>query len=162
LDQSVFPAGVKGQSPCIRSFEAQEIDRGLLRVFGHAGSRCSSAFKIGTAVFLKKNRNYEILMKRMKNFRFEWDHQKSQSNKKKHAVSFEDAQSVFLDPNARIISDPDHSDTEDRFILLGMSETLRILVVCHCYRGDENALIRIISARKATKQETTSYEDMTL
>ena len=74
--------------------------------------------------------------------------------------SFEEAQSVFLDPNARLIADPDHSDTEDRFILLGMSETLRILVVCHCYRDDENALIRIISARKATKQETKSYEDM--
>jgi uncharacterized protein len=70
----------------------------------------------------------------MKQLHFDWDEAKSRSNQRKHGVSFEEAQNVFHDPNARLISDPDHSDDEDRFILLGISERLRTLVVCHCYR----------------------------
>lgn len=94
----------------------------------------------------------------MKQLHFDWDDSKSRSNKKKHGVSFEEAQSVFHDPNARLISDPDHSDHEDRFVLLGISERLRILVVCHCYR-EGDTVIRIISARKADRKETSNYEE---
>ena len=86
---------------------------------------------------------------------FIWDENKSRSNKKKHKVSFEEAQSAFLDENAIRFYDPDHSEDEDRFLLLGMSFTLRVLVVSHCYR--ENDKIRIISARKADKKEQESY-----
>ncbi|MDP1691094.1 MAG: BrnT family toxin [Burkholderiaceae bacterium] len=70
--------------------------------------------------------------------------------------SFEDAQTGFADENAKLIDDPDHSDEEDRFILLGLSGSLRLLVVCHCYRSDDN-VIRIISARKAEGHERNSY-----
>jgi hypothetical protein len=95
----------------------------------------------------------------MKQLEFEWDVAKSRSNKKKHGISFEEAQTVFSDANARLIADPDHSDDEDRFVLLGMSEQLRILVVCHCYREDDT-LIRIISARKAKRKEIETYEEL--
>jgi uncharacterized DUF497 family protein len=94
----------------------------------------------------------------MKQLHFDWDESKSRSNKKKHGVSFEEAKSVFLDPNARLIPDPDHSDYEDRFILLGLSERLRTLVVCHCYR-EGDSVIRIISARKADQKEISIYEE---
>lgn len=80
---------------------------------------------------------------------------KQQAISKKHDVSFDEAVTVFWDENALIINDPDHSEDEDRFILLGMSENLRILVVIHCERGDT---IRLISARTATKQERKQYE----
>lgn len=93
----------------------------------------------------------------MPGIRFEWDEKKNRQNIQKHGVSFEEAQSVFLDDHALRFYDPDHSEDEDRFLLLGLSFTLRILLVCHCYRtGDE--VIRIISARKATRQECTHYE----
>lgn len=94
----------------------------------------------------------------MKQLNFVWDQRKSSVNRKKHGVSFEEAEAVFYDPNARLISDPDHSDEEDRFILLGLSEKLRVLIVCHCYRQDDT-LIRIISARKADRQEIGIYEE---
>ena len=87
---------------------------------------------------------------------FEWDPNKNLINIKKHGVSFEEAKTVFYDENAVIISDPDHSDDEDRFILLGLSQLTRLLVVCHCYRKDEKVII-IISARKATKTEENEY-----
>jgi hypothetical protein len=87
---------------------------------------------------------------------FSWDKDKAETNRIKHTVSFEEARSVFIDPNARIIFDPDHSQTEDRYILLGLSSSLRLLVVCHCYRKDEEE-IRIISARKANKKEQKQY-----
>lgn len=92
----------------------------------------------------------------MTSLKFEWDEAKSLKNKKKHGVTFEEAKSVFYDENALIISDPDHSDEEDRFILLGMSTALRILVVCHCYKGKDD-VIRIISARCADKREVKNY-----
>jgi len=88
--------------------------------------------------------------------RFEWDEKKSLSNIKKHGISFEEAQTVFLDENALLIHDPDHSLEEDRFVLLGMSFKLRLLIVCHCYRKSEN-IIRIISARRATRAEHKQY-----
>ena len=88
---------------------------------------------------------------------FEWDENKAQINKKKHGVSFEEASTVFDDADALQIFDPDHSESEDRFILLGMSAVLRILVVCHCYRA-EDSKIRIISARKATRNESSTYK----
>jgi uncharacterized protein len=87
---------------------------------------------------------------------FIWDDVKSRSNLRKHGISFEEAKTVFFDEDARLLHDPDHSEQEDRFILLGMSLKLRLLLVCHCYREGEN-LIRIISARKATKAESQRY-----
>lgn len=92
----------------------------------------------------------------MNNLHFEWDERKASANIVKHGVSFEEAKSVFSDDRARLIADPDHSEEEDRFILLGYSSTLRLLVICHCYRSDES-VIRIISARKATRHEAASY-----
>lgn len=86
---------------------------------------------------------------------FEWDKHKAAANLKKHGVSFEDAKMVFYDEQAKMIADPDHSEEEDRFVLLGLSATLKLLVVCHCYR--EGDAIRIISARKATAKEKKSY-----
>jgi len=85
-----------------------------------------------------------------------WDENKNQDNIKKHHVSFEEAETVFYDPNGKLIDDPDHSDDEDRFIILGISKMLRLLVVCHCYRENDET-IRIITARKATKKEVKYY-----
>ena len=91
---------------------------------------------------------------------FEWDRKKNAANQKKHGVSFAEAKTAFTDPFARLIADPDHSCDEDRFILLGESIQSRLLVVCHCMRM--NDAIRIISARKAVKQERDIYEDYRL
>ena len=85
-----------------------------------------------------------------------WDEKKNRDNILKHKISFEEAQTVFYDPEGKIISDPDHSTEEDRFIILGLSKMLRLLVVCHCYRENDE-IIRIISARKATKNESKQY-----
>ena len=89
-------------------------------------------------------------------FHFEWDDEKSKANLKKHGISFLEASSVFFDENARILDDPEHSGDEERFILLGFSKEHKMLVVCHCYREKE-LIVRIISARKATKRESLSY-----
>lgn len=94
----------------------------------------------------------------MAELRFEWDPTKSAANKRKHGVAFEEAESVFADDHALLIDDPDHSDTEERFVLLGLSAKLRVLVVIHCYRKND-AIIRIISARKATTPEQRRYND---
>ena len=87
---------------------------------------------------------------------FSWDPRKSEANKKKHHVSFDEAKDVFYDEHAIRYYDPDHSEDEDRFLMLGLSQRLRVLVVCHCFREDE-FVIRIISARKATKKEEEVY-----
>ena len=87
---------------------------------------------------------------------FEWDKRKNTHNQRKHGVSFEEARTVFLDENAREFFDPDHSQQENRFILLGISHRLRMLVVCYCHRRRESAL-RIISARKANSKEEKDY-----
>lgn len=87
---------------------------------------------------------------------FKWDEKKSDVNLNEHGVSFEEARTVFYDEKAILINDPIHSQAEDRFILLGLSVKLRILVVCHCYRESES-VIRIISARKAGKREQIQY-----
>ena len=92
----------------------------------------------------------------MRDLRFEWDEDKNRENIKKHGVSFQEAQTVFLDENALRFFDPDHSRDEDRFIMLGMSFKLRVLVVCHCHRRNDT-VIRIISARKADKHEAKNY-----
>ncbi len=92
----------------------------------------------------------------MSTLRFEWDDLKAAANAKKHGVSFDEAKSVFVDERAKLISDPDHTDDEDRFVLLGLSSVLRLLLVCHCYRA-ESSVIRIISARKASAHESKSY-----
>ncbi len=90
--------------------------------------------------------------------KFEWNEDKALSNIEKHAITFDEASTIFDDDEALLIFDPDHSDDEDRFILLGLSIRLNILVVCHCYRENEE-IIRIISARKATKNETKNYNN---
>ena len=92
----------------------------------------------------------------MSDINFVWDEAKNRENKRRHGVSFEEAQTVFLDEKAVRYYDPDHSSEEDRYIMLGMGFKLRVLVVCHCYR-DDNAIIRIISARKANKKEKAVY-----
>lgn len=92
----------------------------------------------------------------MDTIRFEWDRRKSRENKRKHGVSFEEAQTIFWDENAIQYYDPDHSKNEDRFIMLGISFLLRVLVVCHCYRA-KDSVIRIISARKADSDEENAY-----
>ncbi len=92
----------------------------------------------------------------MKYIHFTWDNEKEHTNKIKHKISFEEAKTAFFDSNAIIIHDPDHSSSEDRFILLGISNRFRLLVVSHCYRRDDEE-IRIISARKADKQESEKY-----
>jgi uncharacterized protein len=92
----------------------------------------------------------------MNTIRFEWDDLKAAANEKKHGTSFEEAKSVFVDERAKLIHDPDHSEDEERFVLLGLSSKLRLLLVCHCYRSKGN-VIRIISARKASAKESKSY-----
>ena len=92
----------------------------------------------------------------MSALRFEWDERKAASNASKHGVTFEEARSVFFDERARLIDDPDHSSDEDRFILLGLSSSLRLLLVCYCYRSAGD-VIRIVSARKATAHESKFY-----
>ena len=92
----------------------------------------------------------------MQNLKFEWDERKNSVNIQKHNISFEEALTVFYDELALVIDDPDHSDFEDRFIILGQSNTTKLLVVCHCYRASDT-VIRIISARKATKLEASQY-----
>ena len=92
----------------------------------------------------------------MNELRFEWDKSKNAANLKKHNVSFEEAKSAFYDEQAVVFSDPDHSDDEDRFILLGLSAKTRVVVVCHCFRESET-VVRIISARKADRAEEYDY-----
>ena len=87
---------------------------------------------------------------------FEWDEQKNKINKEKHKISFEEAETAFYDESAIVIDDPDHSQEEDRFIILGLSTKANLLVVCHCYRASDT-VIRIISARKATTTESRQY-----
>ena len=87
---------------------------------------------------------------------FEWDEKKHSANKRKHSISFVEAQTVFADENGLLLHDPDHSPNEDRFILLGLSSNLRTLVVCHTYRKNDG-IIRIISARRATRSEEEQY-----
>jgi uncharacterized protein len=87
---------------------------------------------------------------------FVWDEGKNRLNMRKHGISFEEARTAFFDEGARVVHDPDHSATEDRFVLLGMSLKPRLLLECHCYRESEEE-IRIISARKATRTEHEQY-----
>ena len=95
--------------------------------------------------------NYDLIM-----ITFIWDKNKNASNIKKHGVSFQEAADAFYDEDALLIDDPAHSEEEERFVLLGMSNYANLLVVCHCYRDSEET-IRIISARKANKRETKQY-----
>ncbi len=92
----------------------------------------------------------------MKQLKFEWDNKKNKTNTRKHGVSFEEAQTTFYDEYAIQFFDPEHSEDEDRFILLGTSFKLKTLVICHCFRQEET-VIRIISARKADKEEEQEY-----
>lgn len=89
---------------------------------------------------------------------FQWDERKNTINQRKHGISFSEASTVFYDPDALVIDDPEHSEVEERFIILGMSLTANLLVVCHCYRASDT-VIRIISARKATATEARQYDN---
>lgn len=92
----------------------------------------------------------------MENSEFEWDDEKAQGNLKKHGVSFEEAATIFNDPRIATISDPDHSEDEERYVSIGMSVIMRLLSVIHTFRKERN---RLISARKATKAEKKNYEN---
>ncbi len=93
--------------------------------------------------------------------RFTWDPHKERSNRLKHGISFDEARSVFLDARALLIGDPDHSNDEDRFVMLGLSWLGRLIAVSHVYRGDSE-IVRVISARKATKRELVQYTEKNL
>lgn len=92
----------------------------------------------------------------MESLKFEWDENKNRLNQNKHKISFEEAQTVFYDEAALLIDDPEHSQEEERFIIMGLSQRANLLVVCHCYRASET-VIRLISARRATKYESQFY-----
>ncbi len=92
----------------------------------------------------------------MKNISFEWDENKNQINRRKHGIDFEEAKTIFYDDNAILFDDPEHSVEEERFLILGISKYENLCIVSHCYRSDDN-IIRIISARKATKNEIKTY-----
>jgi uncharacterized DUF497 family protein len=96
---------------------------------------------------------YNVIMK------FAWDSKKASENIKKHKVSFDEAVTVFYDPLAKIADDPDHSDSEDRFLMIGHSHNVNLLIVVHVYK-EEKDTIRIISARKATKREKKDFEEL--
>ncbi|MCC5851109.1 MAG: BrnT family toxin [Verrucomicrobia bacterium] len=93
----------------------------------------------------------------MNELHFAWDPSKNETNRQKHGVRFEEAQTVFFDDAAMEFFDSDHSDDEDRFLLLGQSFKLRTLMVCHCFR-ETDQVIRLISARKATAKERKTYQ----
>lgn len=88
---------------------------------------------------------------------FEWDENKNRINKNKHGVSFEEAATVFDDEYAVLFDDPDHSEREERYLIIGVSKTEKTCIVSHCYRSKEYDIVRIISARKATKREIEFY-----
>ena len=92
----------------------------------------------------------------MEAFKFIWDPAKNKINRSLHKISFEEAVTVFYDLNGLLIHDPEHSEEEDRFILLGLSRRAKLLVVCHCYR-EADEVVRIISARKADQDEEIQY-----
>ena len=92
----------------------------------------------------------------MAELRFEWDPKKNRENRRRHKILFEEAETVFADEHGLLMADPDHSEDEDRFILLGLSANLRLLVVCHIYR-EKDEVIRLISARKADRSERAQY-----
>jgi len=94
----------------------------------------------------------------MTGLRFSWDPRKAQANLRRHRVSFEEAETAFLDEEALVLDDPDHSEVEDRFILLGLSATARVLFVCHCLR-ESGSVIRLISARRARRREQEQYRE---
>jgi len=87
---------------------------------------------------------------------FDWDENKNRINLEKHGITFEEVSTVFFDNRAILFDDPEHSIDEDRFLLLGMSETAKVCIVCHCYR-ESDTVIRIISARQATRKEEERY-----
>ena len=96
----------------------------------------------------------------MNTLHFEWDDNKARINIEKHGITFEEASTVFEDEEAILFDDPEHSEEEERFLLLGISQQTNLLIVCHCYRGADE-VIRIISARKATKNERKQYTEIT-
>jgi uncharacterized DUF497 family protein len=118
-----------------------------------AGVRPHRRLPFARTVDKEVNRLYIV---NMKYIHFIWDNNKSALNMKKHGISFEEARTAFFDERARVIHDAEHSSEEDRFLLLGMSRRLRLLVGCHCYRDSEEQ-IRIISARRATESERRYY-----
>lgn len=98
---------------------------------------------------------YNIIME---DIIFEWDENKNEIDKRKHGLSFEEAQEVFYDDNAILFDDPDHSFGEERFLIIGMIKSSKICIVSHCYRNSDN-VIRLISAREATKREKKTYQE---
>jgi uncharacterized DUF497 family protein len=121
--------------------------------WGPLGDHATQRILIASSYCENTKINYNVVMS---NIKFEWDLRKASANEKKHGISFEEARTVFFDENAKLIDDPDHSDDEERFVLLGLSSSLKVVLVCHCYREEGN-VIRIISARKASAHESKQY-----
>jgi len=140
-----------------RASETTESTWPISRIIGPggplSGSIRSSPRNVSLPIEEEIQCNYNVIVN---DLRFIWDHQKATSNKRKHGVTFSEAATVFTDENAVEYPDPDHSEEEERFIILGLSAGLRVLVVCYCFRHNQ-ATIRIISARKATPKEIRWY-----
>jgi uncharacterized protein len=134
-------------------FQANLLAHAADLAFLAFGQHKTQLLRVLYCIDIKLRCSYNVSMNSL---RFEWDSQKAAVNAKKHGVSFEEAKSVFSDDNGKLIGDPGHSEDEDRFVLLGLSSTLRLLLVCHCYRAEGN-IIRIISARKASAKESQTY-----
>jgi uncharacterized DUF497 family protein len=135
------PDGAESLGLQVKVKSVWRVESGMLRLRGLQWLALSARYP------------YSVQMTEM---RFEWNAAKSRANARQHGVSFEEAQTVFLDEKAIRFFDPDHSADEDRFLMLGISFRLRVLVVCHCHRSADD-VVRIISARKANKQEESDY-----
>lgn len=133
--------------------EVWEADAAFVLAYNRSNTRFIR-YIIWTALLQNNNDDNYIII--IGNLRFAWDEKKAFANLRKHNVSFEEAISVFFDEYAMEYHDPDHSEDEDRFIMLGLSRKLHVLLVCHCYREGESVL-RIISARKGDESESMSY-----
>jgi hypothetical protein len=135
-----------------KSFETDTQPQGAAKRVGDRTPRgalplCATRLQRGHQLKAALREHYSVVTSGMSELHFEWDQRKAAANENKHGVTFEEAKSMFSDERAKLIDDPDHSDDEARFILLGSSRAFRVLVICHCYREEGN-VIRIISVEK--------------
>jgi uncharacterized protein len=136
---------------------AGQLGDGSLKCTAESGALWPCGTGCGTRTYVDLICTYKVCT--ITDVEFVWDPKKERENIKKHGVSFSDAMTVFYDPLAKVTSDPDHSEDEDRFILIGQSQRRRLLFVVHVYRS-ESERVRIISARKATKKENADFEEI--
>jgi uncharacterized DUF497 family protein len=146
----------RGRNPCSSWLRRSGPSRGALAAEPRSAMPPRARRRRGRGVLATcayVHRQYNVVVSEL---RFAWDERKNRSNRRKHRVSFEEAQTAFSDECGLLIDDPEHSNDEERFVLLGMSLWQRVLVVCHCYRADGD-VIRIISARRADREEQADY-----